>query len=197
LETLYKIDEGIFIWLNGWVGYFPWLDFTVELVISDYAIPVMASLVMFGLWFSSKVGDSSGINQMAVLNAIGALAIANMMVDWLINSFYFRPRPFINHEVNLLFYEPTDSSFPSNPAAVSFAVATGIFYWNKPIGIILYCLAVIFSISRVYGGVSYPFDAFGGAMLGVTSGAVVTVAIVKFQTIPQFVIKIARSLHLG
>ena len=179
------------------MGYFPWLDFIIELAISDYAIPVIVSLVMFGLWFSSKVGDSSEVNQMAVLNAIAGLAIANMVVDWLINSFYFRPRPFVNHQVNLLFYEPTDSSFPSNPAAMSFAVATGIFYWNKPIGIVLYCLAAIFSISRVYGGVSYPFDAFGGAIIGIISGAVVTVGIVKVQIIPKFVIKVAKSLYLG
>ncbi len=134
METLDRIDEKIFRWLNGGVGHLPWLDAVAELVISDYMVPVLMSLVLLGLWFARRTEAAHALNQRAVLNAAIGLAVASLVVDWLINPLYFRPRPFVDHAVSLLFYEPTDSSFPANPATVAFAVATGVWLWNRRVG---------------------------------------------------------------
>ena len=197
METLDRIDEEILLWLNGGVGHFPWLDAVVELLISDYMVPVLMSLVLLGLWFARRTEAAHALNQRAVLNAVGGLAIASLVVDWFINPLYFRSRPFVDHAVFLLFYEPTDSSFPANPATVAFAVATGVWLWNRRVGAALYGLAVLYALSRVYGGVFYPLDVVGGAAIGIAASLLVTVVIRRFAVIPTLAIRIARALYLG
>lgn len=197
MEALNRIDEEVFLWLNGGVGHFPWLDAVVELVISDYMIPVLMSLVLLGLWFARRTEAAHALNQRAVLNAVGGLAVASLVVDWLINPLYFRSRPFVDHAVSLLFYEPTDSSFPANPATVAFAVATGVWLWNRRVGAALYGLAVLYALSRVYGGVFYPLDVVGGATIGTAASLLVTVVIRRFAVLPALAIRFARALYLS
>ena len=135
--------------------------------------------------------------QRAVLNAAGGLAVASLVVDWLINPLYFRSRPFVDHAVSLLFYEPTDSSFPANPATVAFAVATGVWLWNRRVGAALYGLAVLYALSRVYGGVFYPLDVVGGAAIGIAASLLVNVVIRRFAVLPTLAIRLARAVYLG
>ena len=67
--------------------------------------------------------------------------------------------------VNLLFYQPTDSSFPSNSAAAAFAIAAAVWCVNRRIGTVLFIAAAIYGFSRVYVGVHYPADILGGAAI--------------------------------
>lgn len=66
---------------------------------------------------------------------------------------------------------PTRLSFPSAHASTSFAGACcyARLGLSAPA---LYTLAVSLSLSRLYLGVHYPSDLFGGAMLGTVVGAV-------------------------
>jgi undecaprenyl-diphosphatase len=84
----------------------------------------------------------------------------------IINLLYHRPRPFVSHEVNLLFYQPTDSSLPSNAALIGFAIAGGVWLHNRQWGAIAIIIATLFAVSRVFGGVHYPLDILTGAALG-------------------------------
>jgi undecaprenyl-diphosphatase len=68
--------------------------------------------------------------------------------------------------VNLLFYRPTDSSFPSNLAAVLFAIAVPIIIKIRSYGLILLAIAVFSSFGRIYIGIHYPLDVLGGAAIG-------------------------------
>ena len=169
----------------------------VELVISDYMVPVLMSLILLGLWFAYRTEAEHRLNQRAVLNALGGLAIASLVVDWLINTLYFRHRPFVDHTVSLLFYKPTDSSFPANPAAVAFAIAMGVWFWNRRIGVVLCCLAVFYTLARVYGGVFYPLDIGGGAVIGILASLSVAVLIRRFPILVTFAIRLSRSIYLG
>ena len=51
METLAQGDQEVFLWLNRQVGTLPWLDNVVKLVVSDYLVPVIFSVVLLGLWF--------------------------------------------------------------------------------------------------------------------------------------------------
>ena len=59
-------------------------------------------------------------NQVGVLVALASMAIASGSV-FALNVVYFRDRPFVDLDVSLLFYEPTNSSFPANSAAACSA----------------------------------------------------------------------------
>ncbi len=188
-----KADEAVFLWLNGLVGKLPFFDRIVELVVSDYLIPVSLALALVGLWFA--VGDTltRQRHQIGVFVALSAMALSSLTV-FTINAAYFRPRPFVDHEVTRLFYAPTDSSFPSNPAAAAFAIAVAVWAVNRRLGSLLLTAAALYGFARVYAGVHYPLDIASGALIAI----VVTFLTFKIQDlldpIPTWVIKVGRIL---
>jgi undecaprenyl-diphosphatase len=165
---LNSIDADIVIWLNGLSGNVKVFDDLMRVVASDYLMPLVFSLAMFGLWFSGKNPAERVKYQLTMLVGISALSLSNVVV-WLFNIMWDRPRPFVEHgdQLNLLFYSPTDPSFPANPVAVGFAAATAAFTVNRNFGLWMFAAATLFGFSRLYAGVFYPTDIYGGAVVGV------------------------------
>lgn len=163
-----SIDADIVIWLNGLSGNVKVFDDLMRVVASDYLMPLVFSLAMFGLWFSGKNPAERVKYQLTMLVGISALSLSNVVV-WLFNIMWDRPRPFVEHgdQLNLLFYSPTDPSFPANPVAVGFAAATAAFTVNRNFGLWMFAAATLFGFSRLYAGVFYPTDIYGGAVVGV------------------------------
>ena len=108
-----------------------------------------------------------------------------------------RPRPFTELKVSLLFYQPTDSSFPANPAAVAFAVAMGVWLWNRKVGTVLLGVATVFAFSRVYAGVFYPLDVLGGAFIGAGVSLLVAWLLRLIEPLPTLVLRLARATYLA
>ena len=196
MEPFVRADERAFLWLNGWVGHFPGLDAIARLVVSDYLVPVLLSLVLLGLWFTGATAMSRERNQRAVMTAILGLAFAGLVVE-IMNNFIYRPRPFSSLEVSLLFYRPTDPSFPANPAALGFAIATGVWLWNRKAGAVLLGLATVFALTRVYAGVFYPMDVVGGAVIGAGVSLLAAVLLRWVEPLPTLALRLARTLYLA
>jgi undecaprenyl-diphosphatase len=159
------IDWKLFQLANSLAGRSPILDAVIRLLMNDYALTTALVLVLFALWFSGHSHAERERHQRAVLSAVTALVIANLIVKAL-NLVYWRWRPFAFHDVTLLFYHPSDSSFPSNAATVGFCIATAIWLFDRKMGAILYLIAALFGVSRVVGGVHYPSDILGGILIG-------------------------------
>ncbi|MBI4311872.1 MAG: phosphatase PAP2 family protein [Chloroflexi bacterium] len=196
VEVLEQADQAAFLWLNGWVGRFPSLDNVVRLLASDYLVPLLLALTLLGLWFTGPTLLARTRNQHGVMAAVVALALASLVVE-VISDVMFRPRPFATLDVSLLFYRPTDSSFPAHIAAIGFAVAIAVLLWNRRAGAALVALAALYSLSRVYAGVLYPLDIVGGAAIGVAGGLAATLLLRRFRPIPAFVLRVARALYLA
>ena len=161
-------EAEIVIWLNGFSGSFKSFDDLMRIAASDYLMPLVFSLGMLGLWFSGKTPAERVRYQVQMLVGIGALSIANVVV-WLFNITLDRARPFVEYgdQLNLLFYPPTDPSFPANPVAVGFAASTAVWVINRKLGWWMYAAATLFGFSRLYAGVFYPTDIIGGALVGI------------------------------
>lgn len=191
-----SIDQEIFVLINEHVGLYIWLDNVASLIVSDYLIPVSFSLLLLSLWMGWKDDNMRYRNQLGVLLSIFGVITANAIVK-LMNLIFFRPRPFDALDVNLLFYMPTDSSFPSNPTAVAFALATGLFNINKTLGTLMYLLSILYGFSRVYAGVCYPTDIIAGMSIGILSVVAVKILFVYMNWIPSFILKQARNLYIA
>lgn len=159
------IDWRLFQLANSLAGRSPILDTIIRLLMNDYALTTALVLVPFALWFSGRSPAERERHQRAVLTAVAALVLANLTVK-AFNLVYWRWRPFAFHDVPLLFYHPSDSSFPSNAATVGFCIATSIWLFDRKMGLILYVIAALFGVSRIVGGVHYPTDILGGILIG-------------------------------
>ena len=119
------------------------------------------------------------------------------MTVFILNMFYFRPRPFVELDVNLLFYRPTDSSFPANSAAAAFGIAFGIWGVNRKIGWFAIVVAGLYGLARVYVGVHYPLDILGGAAIAAVAAFVMFRVSRLAMPVLVGVIKVARVLRLA
>ncbi len=191
-----QADEAILLWLNGWVGRLPWLDAVVRLVVGDYLVPVLLALSLLSLWFTGTTAAFRERNQRAVITALLGLGLANLAVEGL-NQFIFRPRPFADLQVSLLFYRPTDSSFPANPAAIAFAVATGVWLWNRKVGTTLAVVGILFALARVYAGVFYLLDGIGGAAIGVAASLAAMGLLRLSEPLPTLALRLGRAIYLA
>ena len=196
MEALVKIDEEVVLWLNQWAGRFAVLDAVERLIVSDYLIPVSISLSLLAMWFMGRDPKSRDGHQRAVLRALIAVGFANLVV-LVLNQYYFRDRPFVEHEVTLLFYEATDSSFPCNPAVVAFAMASGVWQGSRKLGAVLYGLATLWGVSRIFAGVFYPSDVVAGAMIGIVVSYLVALGLRVIEPLPTLVLRATRTLHLA
>lgn len=79
-----------------------------------------------------------------------------------------RVRPYLAHpaHAHLLIARSHDPSFPSDHAVGGFALAMGIWLYDKTIGSVMLVLAALLAFSRVYVGTHYPGDVVAGALLG-------------------------------
>jgi len=196
MEAVLRADAAIALWLNQWVGHLPAWDGVAKVLISDYFVPSLLSLGLLGMWFVGRDVTERDTHQRAVLRAMIALGFANLAV-LIINQHYFRPRPFVDYEVVLLFYRPTDSSFPANPAAVAFAMVSGMWEGNRKVGLLFALFAFLWSATRVYGGVFYPLDALAGAAIGITISYLVALGLRLIEPLPTIVLRLAAMLHLA
>jgi undecaprenyl-diphosphatase len=196
MDAVLRADAAVFLWLNQWVGHFPAWDAVLEVFISDYFAPSALSLCLLGMWFAGRDARERDRYQRATIRAMIALGLASLAV-LIINQHFFRARPFIDHEVTLLFYRPTDSSFPANPAAVAFAMASGIWEGNARVGLLFAIFATVWSVGRVYAGVFYPLDILGGAAIGITISYLVGRALRLIEPLPTIVLRVAGMLHLA
>ena len=160
-----NFDRFLFLTFNSLAGQWPWLDALARLFLNDYFVPTLLAVILIGLWFEGQSEAAQRNNQRAVLVATLGTIVANSLLK-IINLLYYRPRPFAQHEVTLLFYRPTDSSFPSNAAAIGFAIAAGVWLHNRAWGRWVMLIALLFGVSRIFGGVHFPLDVLAGAGLG-------------------------------
>ena len=196
LDTLLELEGEIVLWLNGGIGWSALLDSAGYLLVSDYFVPLAMSFWVLGMWFSGNGRSARGRNQRAVLAAAISLGFANLAV-LVLNEFVFRPRPFTQFELATLFYEPTDSSFPSNPAALAFAMATAVWLGNRVAASILFSLAALWCITRVYSGLFYPSDILAGGLIGAAVAYLVTIGMRRIEPVPTWVLNGARFLNLA
>ena len=165
-------DTSIFSFINGLAGKVPFIDEFFKGISNDYFSIISACLILIWLWFATRDPLKREENQRAVIAAMISVGFANVLVI-ICNHFYYGLRPFeelTSDSVNLLFYRPTDSSFPSNFAAVTFAIATPILIKNFKYGLLLLVLAILSSCGRIYIGVHYPLDVIAGAIVGIITG---------------------------
>lgn len=158
------MDLYIFNLINNLAGKWVWLDkLTVFLAIySEYVL-----LFILAVFFALKLKE----RWQMILSALISAFVSRFVICSLIRTLWFRPRPFVFNNVNLLIdYNSKEASFPSGHASFYFALSTVLFLHNKKLGIFSYIFTIFMTLSRVFIGIHWPSDILFGALLGILVG---------------------------
>ena len=107
-----------------------------------------------------------------------ALAVNYVIVNLGLKPVVNRTRPYnmeneyLAYGLELLTKIQLDPSFPSGHTSASFASATGIFAYNRKMGIAAFITAVLIGFSRLYVAVHFPSDVFAGVIIGIICGVI-------------------------
>ena len=123
---------------------------------------VLVALTFLAPWGARRSGRRSGA-VLATASA-GLALLLNQPISHLVD----RTRPYLAHpaHAHLLIARSHDPSFPSDHATGAFALALGIWLYDRAMGTLMLVLAALLSFSRVYVGTHYPGDVVAGALIG-------------------------------
>jgi undecaprenyl-diphosphatase len=168
-------DFYIITWLNHWARHWPALDRTV-VYINDCDL-FKGAVVMSMFWWAWFHGTSEQRVRNREICGVAFIGchISLYLARVLQNVTPFRMRPMLNPE--LKFVPPVSlpdasnwnswNSFPSDHAALFFALATGVFLVTRRAGgWLLAYIAVFIVLARIFTGLHYPTDFVAGGLLG-------------------------------
>jgi undecaprenyl-diphosphatase len=175
--AVHALDRTVLVALNGFAGRWPALDRTALVLAGNHL--VKGGIVMALVWWAwfcpggrRQAAERRKVVVMTLVAAAAALAFS-FAVQMLLP---FRPRPI--HDVALALRLPTGlpsdvmanwSSFPSDHATLFFALATGLFFVSRALGIATAAyVTLVIALPRLYVGWHYPSDILGGALIGAT-----------------------------
>lgn len=174
MTTINRWDEWLVLLINRPAGRNQLLD--------QFVLDVAESALLKGgvflaaycwIWFE-KDSRREELRRMIVASTLAALIVAlaaRLMQTGL--PFHSRPlhAPAFGFNIPLGVHPEslnTWSSFPSDHAALFFALAVPIWTWSRPAGIVAFCwVLLVICLPRAYLGFHYPSDVLGGAVLGV------------------------------
>lgn len=156
-----NIDYQLFKLVNQFAGNNDLLDQFV-IYFSKFG-PILFVAVFIALWF--KQTGNQYENRRLVLFAL-LIATVTIVFNKVIEISFFRERPFVNYDVNLLSSKTADDpSFPSNHAGGAFALAIAMFWKYRKAGAVFLVFAFFMALSRLYIGVHFPLDVTVGALI--------------------------------
>lgn len=230
MSWLLQENYHFFVALNHYAGHIPALDGIMVFCANDLIF--LVPLLLLLLWGRPcllrkrplRPGEEEIISTCRTTCVWSILAcVLAVMINLGIEHLIFEPRPFVTYTVHLLIAHPADDSFPSDHAAISFAVACmflytlpalGVHVWQQraalgrlhgwyalPLPLVLMGLAVLLAcsigIARVFVGVHYPGDILGGAGSGLAAATVLAVLRRPLRIPTDALLRVARRVRLA
>jgi len=159
-STSERLDAWVFLSFNVRGARPLWLD-RIMLGFSQIGNGLTSLAIAVILFFASE-------RLLAYELILGTLTL--WLVVELVKFLIHRPRPFIRlTQARIVGYRPIGRSFPSGHTSEAFFMATLIaphFHANAWVVFLLYAIALLVGITRLYVGAHYPRDVLAGAILG-------------------------------
>lgn len=159
-----RLDAWFFLLLNL-RGYHPlWLDRAMWAVtqIGNGFIGLMLCILLY----------FTGYRRFAVEMLLGILSL--WLAVELTKAIVERSRPFLALQgTRVIGWRERGKSFPSGHTAQAFFMMTMLvhfFEFRAPLSGLLYFLAAMVALTRIYVGAHYPRDVVGGGLLGIVWG---------------------------
>ncbi len=164
------MDVYLFHFLNQWAGQWLCLD-ALAVFLAEYLgyflVCFLLILLAWDLLFRKEKWQRT-IKMIGL--SLGAALFSRFIVVEIIRWLYFRPRPFVDEQVNQLLEHSASGSFPSGHAAFFFALSVIIYLHNKKAGWAFFAASFLIGLARVFVGIHYPLDILAGVLIGILFG---------------------------
>lgn len=161
MEILISLDRLLFFTINR-VPHVPVMDALALTLSAVGTAGIIWFILGILLLFRKGNKDHVFIIRLAVMGLS-----TYVLVELILKTFIARLRPTVEMGAIIIGSNVADSfSFPSGHAAISFAAAVALSQKEPKWKGLLYLLAILISLSRIYLGKHYPLDVVAGAALG-------------------------------
>ena len=157
----------LFLKIHAHVGKYPMFD-RLMIYTAHYLLIVLVFVLVYEWWHTGMFASR--------VTLFGALFVAAFAVSYTIALIWYRPRPALQlHGIKTRIKTlGTWKSFPSDHTIAATLLAYGAFLTFSGWALTVFCmLAALVAMSRVWVGVHYPRDIFGGIAI---AGIIVAIA---------------------
>jgi undecaprenyl-diphosphatase len=149
---------------------------TLAAFCAQYLIFIL--LAVAGIWFLWRTSRE----QKKDLIIFAAISLPLTFVLGLLAArLLYDPRPFmVDHIAPLISHEPSNG-FPSHHTLLAAAAACIMWRANRRLGIVLFAMASLVGLSRIYAHVHHLIDVIGAAGIAIAA-ALFTVQLIKIIT---------------
>ncbi len=156
------MDWSLFHSINTFADHTAWAHGVMRSY-AKYGVAIFAILLAIAALLSLRRGPK----ELARSIWTAAAALIALGVNQPIAHAVDRARPYASHpSVHVLISKGTDPSFMSDHSLVAGAVAGGLCFVSRRLGIIAIVAAVFMAFARVYVGAHYPGDVLAGLAIG-------------------------------
>ncbi|MFC4165711.1 phosphatase PAP2 family protein [Teichococcus aestuarii] len=178
---LQALDLWVLHFFNGFAGESFAADRIIFTLTNNHLFKTAPFVAAYWWMWFTDLGPRRRDGRYLAFAGLGGAILAALLSRLVQNVMWERPRPIHNLDlgINALLgleegYLANYSSFPSDNAAMTFAMALGIFMASRRLGALAFLWALVVAcIPRVYAGFHYPSDILGGAVLGLAVAALV------------------------
>ena len=164
-----KIDAWVFSFFNLWGSRPIWLD-QVMLGFTQ----IGSGIVAMGIALVLLLANNQLLSYQIMLGTLALWLVVELM-----KFLFYRSRPFIRMtQTRIVGFQAIGHSFPSGHTSHAFFMATLMaqhFSTRLWVVILLYVVAFLVGITRMYVGAHYPRDVLAGAILGSAWGLIVVI----------------------
>ena len=163
-------NQQLFLFINHAAGHFVVLDYFF-LFVTRAVVPAIVCLSLYWFFVVLPRKLPEGKERLRRFGD-GMVFVLSLGILWciveIIKGVVAFPRPQqLLTGVHVLSTFGSYDSFPSAHTAFAFAVATFVYHYSRGTGLLLFFIAVLVGVSRIFVGVHFPLDVLVGATLGV------------------------------
>jgi undecaprenyl-diphosphatase len=178
-DSAARIDDGILRWLTSMGGRSATFDNVIEILShGEHTKGALVMSIFWWYWFRQTDSSTTQRTREHLLCTMFSALVGLFAARILALTLPFRTRPRFDPALHLVFPDAPASlsfvnwsAFPSDHAVMFSALAAGLCFVSRPVGLAVLCFTIlIVSFPRVYFGLHYPTDILAGMALGLLFG---------------------------